>query len=103
VPLPVPYYAGEVRDSDRRFPQLIGYEVQVGRLRGVPAAQVPTELEPLQTRARSAVTGPDAAMPVGRPPETPLELRAALLLAANLHGEWLRIPPFANGNEDQTI
>jgi fido (protein-threonine AMPylation protein) len=98
LPLPVPYYAGEIRDSDRRFPELIDYEVQVGRLRGVPAAQVPTELEVLQIRARSAVVGPDDAIPVGRPPATPLELRSVLLLAANLHGEWVRIHPFANGN-----
>jgi len=98
VPLPVPYYAGEVRDSDPRFPELIDYEVQVGRLRGVPAGQVPRELELLQTRARNAVAGPDGAIPVGRPPATPLELRSVLLLAANLHGEWVRIHPFANGN-----
>lgn len=98
VPLPVAYYAGEVRDSDPRFPELIDYEVQVGRLRGVPAAQVPGELELLQTRARNAIVGPDSAMPAGRGLSTPLELRAVLLLAANLHGEWVRIHPFANGN-----
>ncbi len=98
VPLPVSYYAGEVRDSDPRFPELIDYEVQVGRLPGVPAAQVPGELEILQTRARNAIAGPDGAMPVGRAPTTPLELRAVLLLAANLHGEWVRIHPFASGN-----
>jgi fido (protein-threonine AMPylation protein) len=98
VQLPVPYYAGEVRDSDRRFPELIDYEVQIGRLRGVPAAQVPAELQVLQTRARNAVAGPDGAIPVGIPPATPLELRSVLLLAANLHGEWVRIHPFANGN-----
>ncbi len=98
VPLPVPYYAGEVRDSDPRFPELIDYEVQVGRLRGVPAAQVPAELEILQTRARRAIAGPDGALPVGCRPTTALELRAVLLLAANLHGEWVRIHPFANGS-----
>ena len=80
VQLPVPYYAGEVRDSDRRFPELIDYEVQIGRLRGVPAAQVPAELELLQTRARNAVAGPDGAIPVGNPPATPVELRSVLLL-----------------------
>jgi len=98
VSLPVPYYAGEVRDSDPRFPELIDYEVQIGRLRGVPAARVPDELEVLQTRARSAVAGPDGAVSAGRVPVTPLELRSVLLLAANLHGEWVRIHPFANGN-----
>ena len=30
VRLPVPYYAGEIRDSDSRFPELFGYEVSVG-------------------------------------------------------------------------
>lgn len=98
VPLPVSYYAGEIRDSDRRFPELIDYEVQIGRQRGVPAAQVPAELAILHSRARSAIVGPDGAMPVGRPPATPLELRSVLLLAAHLHGEWVRIHPFANGN-----
>jgi fido (protein-threonine AMPylation protein) len=98
VPLPVPYYAGEFRDSDRRFPELIDYEVEIGRARGVPAAQVPAELHTLQARARNAIVGPDGAIPVGTPPASPLELRAVLLLAANLHGEWVRIHPFANGN-----
>jgi len=84
--------------GDRRFPELIDYEVQIGRLRGVPAAQVPAELGVLQTRARKAVAGPDGAISVGIPPATPLELRSVLLLAANLHGEWVRIHPFANGN-----
>ncbi len=98
VSLPVRYYAGEFRDSDRRFPELIDYEVQIGRFRGVPAARVPAELDVLQARAQDAVVGPDRAMAVGAPPATPLELRAVLLLAANLHGEWVRIHPFANGN-----
>jgi fido (protein-threonine AMPylation protein) len=98
VSLPVPYYAGEVRDSDRRFPELIDYEVQIGRSRGVSAAQVPAELSTLLTRARNAATGPDRAIPVGQPPVTPIELRAVLLFAASLHGEWVRIHPFANGN-----
>jgi hypothetical protein len=83
VPLSVPYYAGEIRDSDRRFPELVDYEVQIGRLRCVPAAQVPAALADLETRARNAVTGPDAAIFVGRLPATPLELRSVLLLAAN--------------------
>jgi hypothetical protein len=35
VRLPVPYYAGEVRDSDSNFPELYGYEVGVGPQQGV--------------------------------------------------------------------
>jgi fido (protein-threonine AMPylation protein) len=98
VSLPVLYYAGEVRDSDRRFPELIDYEVQIGRSRGVSAVQVPAELATLVARACNAVMGPDRAIPVRQPPATPIELRAVLLLAASLHGEWVRIHPFANGN-----
>ena len=98
IPLPVPYYAGEIRDSDGRFPELIDYEVQIGQARGVTAAQVPAELADLETRARNAVIGPDRAISIGQSPATPIELRAVLLLAANLHGEWVRIHPFANGN-----
>ena len=48
VPLPVPYYAGEIRDSDPRFPELDRYEVVVGGLAGAPAATVPQELRPLR-------------------------------------------------------
>ena len=29
IALPVPYYAGEVRDTDLAFPELIGYEVMI--------------------------------------------------------------------------
>jgi hypothetical protein len=39
VPLPVPYYAGEVRDTDPAYPELIGYEVAVGT---TPGLRLPT-------------------------------------------------------------
>jgi hypothetical protein len=45
VALPVSYYAGEVRDGDPRFPELIAYEVAVGRHPALPAANVPAALE----------------------------------------------------------
>lgn len=35
--IPEPYYAGEVRDNDPRFPCLIGYDVRVGMIYEVPA------------------------------------------------------------------
>jgi fido (protein-threonine AMPylation protein) len=98
VELQVSYYAGEVRDSDQRHPELIGYEVQVGRIFGVASAQVPEELTRFQTSAGAAVTGLDSRITAGGRPSTPAELRSILLLAANLHGEWVRIHPFANGN-----
>ena len=35
ITLPVPYYAGEFRDTDAALPELIGYEVEVGGVLGV--------------------------------------------------------------------
>jgi fido (protein-threonine AMPylation protein) len=98
VALPVSYYAGEVRDSDQRYPELIAYEVQVGHIFGVDSSHVPQELDRFEARARAAVVGLDAQIPSNGRPTTPAELQAVLLLAAMLHGEWVRIHPFANGN-----
>ena len=97
VPLPVPYYAGEVRDDDPRFPELIGYEVQVGGSPGAPASLVPGELARFETSLRLAVANLDAAVPVGAALGS-TELMAVLRLIALVHGEWVRIHPFANGN-----
>ena len=41
ISLPVPYYAGEIRDSDPTYPELFGYEVSVGTAPGMPSADVP--------------------------------------------------------------
>lgn len=98
VALPVTYYAGEVRDSDQRYPELIRYEVQVGHVFGVSSLQVPQELNRFEERARAAVIGLDAQIPSNGRPRTPAELQGVLLLSAILHGEWVRIHPFANGN-----
>ena len=97
VPLPVPYYAGEVRDDDPRFPELIGYEVQVGGSPVAPASLVPGELARFETSLRLAVANLDAAVPVGAALGS-TELMAVLRLIALVHGEWVRIHPFANGN-----
>jgi len=97
VPLPVPYFAGEVRDSDPRFPELIGYEVQVGSSPGAPASLVPGDLARFETSLRMAVANLDGAVPVGAPLGS-TELMAVLRLIALVHGEWVRIHPFANGN-----
>jgi len=98
VPLPVPYYAGEIRDSDPRFPDLIGYEVLVGGSPGVPSAQVPDSLDAFE-RAMVQVTGRlDPAVSTGTMPATTAHLQAVIRFAAFAHGEWVRIHPFANGN-----
>lgn len=95
--LPVPYYAGEIRDSDSRFPELYGYEVAIGPHLGVASRLVPEQLAKLETTLRSAVAVLDAAIPVGSRP-TPAQVRSVMSLCANTHGEWVRIHPFANGN-----
>ncbi|MGH2947331.1 MAG: Fic family protein [Solirubrobacteraceae bacterium] len=100
VARPFDYYAGEVRDSDDHFPDLIGYEVKVGSSPGVPSREVPAALESFERAARTAAVGLDLAIPVGAHPSTlePRQLHGVLTYCAVLHGEWVRIHPFANGN-----
>ena len=100
IPRPFDYYAGEVRHSDPRFPEPIDYEVEVGGDLGVPSTMVPGALEELQTRAQIASARLDRAIPSGADPSllTPVQLHGVLTLCAVLHGEWVRIHPFANGN-----
>jgi fido (protein-threonine AMPylation protein) len=98
VPLPVPYYAGEPRDSDPACPELQGYEVAIGASQGVPSAQVPAALESFEAGAKAAVAAVDDPIPTGRLPQSGRELHGVLSLCAVLHGEWVRIHPFANGN-----
>jgi len=100
IPRPFDYYAGEVRDSDQRFPELIGYEVHVGRNPGAPSAIVPAELEHFELAAQRACALLDAEIAPAADPwtRTPSQLHGVLTLCAVLHGEWIRIHPFANGN-----
>jgi hypothetical protein len=69
IRLPVSYYAGEIRDSDPRFPELDGYEVQVGRHLGVPSSQVTSQLAQHETALREAVAVLDLEIPAGRSPD----------------------------------
>lgn len=98
IALPVPYYAGEPRDSDPRFPELQGYEVAVGRARGTPSELVPAALSGFEASVQNAVGSLDAAIPAASQPSDGRELHGVLSLCAVLHGEWVRIHPFANGN-----
>ena len=98
VALPVPYYAGEVRDSDPAFPELIGYEVAVGSARGVPSADVPRALTSFEAGMAAVVTRLDGRLAIGARPSTTTDLQGVLTAAAVAHGEWIRIHPFANGN-----
>jgi fido (protein-threonine AMPylation protein) len=100
VPRPADYYAGEIRDSDERFPQLIGYEVEVGGAPGLPSAMVPAALDRFQAAAQAASARLDAEIESSAAPVelAPVQLHGVLTLCASLHGEWVRIHPFANGN-----
>jgi fido (protein-threonine AMPylation protein) len=98
VRLPVAYYAGEIRDSDARFPELYGYEVKIGPQRGVEARWVPEQLARFEAAMRNAVAALDPAIPTKGHPADAAQLRSVLTLCAYTHGEWVRIHPFANGN-----
>jgi fido (protein-threonine AMPylation protein) len=98
VRLPFDYFAGEIRDSDSRFPELFGYEVIVGGHAGVPSWEVPAELANFEVGLQQAVSSLDRVIPVGARPPGTAELHAVLTLCAHAHGEWIRIHPFANGN-----
>jgi fido (protein-threonine AMPylation protein) len=101
IPRPVDYYAGEIRDSDARFPELIGYEVEVSGAPGVPSAMVPAALERFQAAAQAASARLDAEIDPSSPETaalTSVQLHGVFTLCAFLHGEWVRIHPFANGN-----
>jgi len=96
--VPVSYYAGEIRDSDSRFPELYGYEVMVGSQPGVESRRVPQQLTGFEAAMNRAVGVLDPVIPVGARPANPAQLRSVLTLCAYAHGEWVRIHPFANGN-----
>jgi fido (protein-threonine AMPylation protein) len=99
VPLPVDYYAGEVRDTDPRFPELIGYEVAVDALRGCASADVPVALSEFEQSMQTAIRAVDTALPTTRTQSrTARQLVGVVQLASQAHGEWIRIHPFANGN-----
>ena len=98
VRLPVSYFAGEIRDSDSRFPELFGYEVIIGNHYGAPSRDVPEELANFEAAMRQAVGRLDPILPFGERPASTAELHSVLTLCAYSHGEWIRIHPFANGN-----
>jgi fido (protein-threonine AMPylation protein) len=97
IALPVAYYAGEVRDSDPEFPELIDYEVRVGRFLGVPSRDVPIALVRFEHDFGDAVSAADAELLTHAGIDA-VGAQLYVTLAAVTHGEWIRIHPFANGN-----
>lgn len=98
VSVPSASYLGNPRDSDPAHPDLIGYEVVVGSNQGVPSQYVPDELDRFIGGLRQAVDEFDRVFPVGQPAKAPADVYAVVELAARVHGEWVRVHPFANGN-----
>lgn len=96
--LPEPYYAGEIRDTDPRFPCLIGYEVRVRRFFGLNSAHVPAALARFERQLQGAIADADRHLPAAQPPGDVATLQSLIALMAAVHGEWIRIHPFANGN-----
>jgi fido (protein-threonine AMPylation protein) len=96
--IPEPYYAGEIRDRDPTYPCLVDYEVRVGTLPGVRAADVTRELAAFQESMQRATVRLDTTIPVSMLPRDAQEVWAVIQLCALAHGEWVRIHPFANGN-----
>jgi fido (protein-threonine AMPylation protein) len=94
----VPYYAGEFRDSDQRFPELIDYQVSIGRFAGLAARDVPAALQAFEGAMQTSVQRLDNGLGVNTKPTTAPDLTSVVMLAAASHGEWIRIHPFANGN-----
>ena len=95
--LPIAGYSGHFR-GDVTVPELVGYEVRVGPKQGIWSVDVPTAVLTFLGQLSSAVSTLDAVLPVGVRPTTVAELDAVIRLTAAVHGEWIRIHPFANGN-----
>lgn len=103
--VPVAGYVGHFR-GDPTVTELLGYEVGIGRLQpdGLPekvgvyskdlAVQIPT----LLAQIRAGFGQLDSVLEPGQRPVTREAVEAVVFLAARVHGEWVRLHPFANGN-----
>jgi hypothetical protein len=98
VKVPHPDYIGNVRDSDPSLPCLVDYEVTVGGIDGTPARDVPIALNAFASAAAASTSAIDIDVPIGSVPADPGVVAGIIQLAATMHGKWIQIHPFANGN-----
>lgn len=63
-----------------------------------PPAQVASRLAVFDRGVKTAVNSLDSLIPVGGKPADEAELEAVVTLCAMLHGEWVLLHPYANGN-----
>lgn len=103
--VPDPAYVGKFR-GDPGYPSLTDYEVGVGPVRpdglpegvGVWSDQVATQVGTFFVSLHQALAALDARFPPGFRPSAAADLQEVVALAAIVHGEWIRIHPFVNGN-----
>ena len=103
--VPAPAYVGNFR-GDAVDPSLVGYEVGVGPLRadgypegvGVWSDQVQTQSALFFAALHQALEELDTRFAPGVRLTSETDLREVAGLAAVVHGEWVRIHPFVNGN-----
>ena len=103
--VPVAGYIGHFR-GDPLVAELLGYEVGVGldmpdglpEKVGVGSHLLDAELIRFIRAVRAGLGVLDAHFPPGSPATAPDQVSAVLQLAALVHGEWVRMHPFASGN-----
>jgi Fic family protein len=95
VDIPDDAYRGAFRGS--AHPAVIDYETNVGGLPTTRAAEVQLEVSTLIAELQQRVGNIDA-LDDQSDMLTPGFVEAVLETAAWLHGEWIRIHPFVNGN-----
>ncbi len=99
---PGPHFLGAFRGSGH--PDLGGYDVVLMDARGkvhaqTPrAADVPIHLVRFDRGLRQAVSTLDQLIPAGATPTDTVQVEAVVTLCAVLHGEWVCIHPYADGN-----
>lgn len=88
-----PAAAGSVR-----HPSWCHGEVAIMGITGAPTRDVPAQVAAFDATFAARVQDLDARVAPGDAPADTATVEAVLLLAAELHGEWIRIHPFVNGN-----
>lgn len=100
--VPGPQFLGAFRGS--AHPHLRGYSVVLadgrGRVlaQGLPPHDVSARLAVLDTSVKTAVATLDQLIPAAGRPANAADLEAVVTLCAVLHGEWVLVHPYANGN-----
>jgi fido (protein-threonine AMPylation protein) len=87
------------RGQSRLYDNLLSVllDVRIGRHSGVPAGLVARALREFESTLKRVIDRLDVQIPSGDEPDAD-EVTAIFDVMAWVHGEWIRIHPFANGN-----